>query len=220
MDTGTTIEYRHSEAVVIQKDKKYLFFKRLLDVVCSAIGIVILSPIFLIVPILIKLDSRGPAFFGQQRCGKDEKMFKMYKFRSMVYNAEELLDDLKGQNEQTGPVFKIKNDPRITRIGKFLRRTSIDELPQLFNILKGDMSLVGPRPPIPAEVREYNDYQRQRLLVRPGLTCYWQVMGRDSLGFDEWVDLDIKYIRDRSFWLDIKLIFKTFKAFLGDENAA
>lgn len=138
----------------------------------------------------------------------------------MVDNAEGLLYNLKDKNEQTGPVFKMKDDPRITRIGRFIRRTSIDELPQLFNILKGDMSIVGPRPPIVSEVAEYNNYQKLRLTVKPGLTCYWQVMGRNKIGFDEWVDLDIKYIQERNFWLDLKLIFRTFKVFLGDDNAA
>lgn len=220
LDGNTALKLGNPELVTVKDDNSYLFFKRLFDIVCSLFAIIVLSPVFIIVSILIKLDSRGPVFFIQDRCGKNGKIFKMLKFRSMVNNAEDLLDDLKDKNEQTGPVFKIKDDPRITKVGRFIRKTSIDELPQLFNILKGDMSIVGPRPPIVREVKEYNNYQRLRLTVKPGLTCYWQTMGRNTLGFDEWVELDIKYIQERNFWLDLKLIFKTFKVFLGDENAA
>ena len=138
----------------------------------------------------------------------------------MVTNAEDLLVNLQEFNEMDGPVFKIKNDPRITKVGKFIRKTSIDELPQLFNILKGDMSFVGPRPPIPSEVEQYNQYQIQRLLVKPGLTCIWQVSGRNTIGFDEWVEMDLQYIENRNLILDLKLIFKTFKVLLGDETAS
>lgn len=201
--------------------KGYLILKRVIDIICSSIGIILLSPVFIIVAIIIKLeDPKGSIFFGQERCGQFTKQFKMLKFRSMVYNAEELLEELQHLNEQTGPVFKIKEDPRITKVGKFIRKTSIDELPQLFNILKGDMSLVGPRPPIPREVEQYDAYQLQRLAVKPGLTCYWQVGGRNSIDFDGWVELDVKYIRERSTWLDIKLIFKTFFVLFGDDNAS
>ena len=199
----------------------YLFLKRFIDVVGSLLGILILSPIFLIVAIAIKVeDPKGSIFFGQDRNGKYPKIFKMYKFRSMVHNAEELLENLKEQNEMTGPVFKMKNDPRITKIGRFIRKTSIDELPQLFNILKGDMSFVGPRPPIPREVEEYDEYQLQRLAVKPGLTCYWQVSGRNNIDFDEWIELDLKYIRERNIFIDIKLILMTIPALLGDKNAS
>ena len=199
----------------------YLVSKRIIDIVGSLAGIILLSPLFLIVAILIKLeDPKGKVFFSQERNGKYPKTFKMYKFRSMVHNAEELLKDLMVKNEQTGPVFKINNDPRITKVGKFIRKTSIDELPQLFNVLKGDMSLVGPRPPIPHEVEQYNYYQMQRLFVKPGLTCIWQVSGRNNIGFDEWVEMDIEYIRTRNLWLDIKLIFKTVGVLFGDDNAS
>ncbi|HBM81114.1 MAG: sugar transferase [Clostridiales bacterium] len=220
MDVNNALKLEAVEETVASKGSIYLFFKRLFDIVCSLFAIIILSPLFIVTAILIKLDSNGPVFFIQKRCGKGAKEFNMLKFRSMVCNAEELLDNLKEKNEQTGPAFKIKDDPRITRVGKFIRKTSIDELPQLFNILKGDMSIVGPRPPLPREVKQYGPYEKLRLAVKPGLTCYWQVMGRDSIGFDEWVKLDIKYIQDRNFWLDLKLIFKTFKVFFGDENAA
>lgn len=199
----------------------YSVTKRLIDIVGSLCGIILLSPLFLIVAILIKLeDPKGKVFFAQERNGRYPKTFKMYKFRSMVHNAEELLKDLMDRNEQTGPVFKINDDPRITKVGKVIRRTSIDELPQLFNVLKGDMSLVGPRPPIPHEVDQYNSYQMQRLAVKPGLTCIWQVSGRNNIGFDEWVEMDIEYIKTRNLWLDIKLIFKTVGVLFGDDNAS
>lgn len=199
----------------------YSVTKRLIDIVGSLCGIILLSPLFLIVAILIKLeDPKGKVFFAQERNGRYPKTFKMYKFRSMVHNAEDLLKDLMDRNEQTGPVFKINDDPRITKVGKVIRRTSIDELPQLFNVLKGDMSLVGPRPPIPHEVDQYNSYQMQRLAVKPGLTCIWQVSGRNNIGFDEWVEMDIEYIKTRNLWLDIKLIFKTVGVLFGDDNAS
>ena len=199
----------------------YSVTKRLIDIVGSLCGIILLSPLFLIVAVLIKLeDPKGKIFFAQERNGRYPKTFKMYKFRSMVHNAEELLKDLMDRNEQTGPVFKINDDPRITKVGKFIRKTSIDELPQLFNVLKGDMSLVGPRPPIPREVEQYNSYQMQRLAVNPGLTCIWQVSGRNNIGFDEWVEMDIEYIKTRNLWLDIKLIFKTVGVLFGDDNAS
>ena len=199
----------------------YLFFKRTIDILGSGIGLIILSPIFILVALAIKIeDPKGNVFFVQERCGKNNKLFKMYKFRSMISNAEELLEELICENEMDGPVFKIKEDPRITRVGRFIRKTSIDELPQLFNILMGDMSIVGPRPAIPHEVAEYNEYQKQRLLVKPGLTCIWQVSGRNSIGFDEWVDMDLEYIEKRNLWMDIKLIFKTVGVLFGDDNAS
>lgn len=197
----------------------YLFLKRTMDIVLSIIGLILCIPLFAVVAIAIKLDSPGPIIFKQQRIGKDGEKFVMYKFRTMVANAEEILDKLLDENEATGPVFKIREDPRVTKIGKWLRKTSIDELPQLWNVLKGDMSLVGPRPPLPREVAEYNEYQKQRLLVKPGITCYWQVNGRSNLSFDEWVELDIKYIREQSLWTDIKLLFKTVGAVLKKDGA-
>ena len=207
--------------VLVKESILYSITKRLIDIVGSLCGIILLSPLFLIVAILIKLeDPKGKVFFAQERNGKYPKTFKMYKFRSMVHNAEDLLKDLMDRNEQTGPVFKINDDPRITKVGKVIRRTSIDELPQLFNVLKGDMSLVGPRPPIPHEVDQYNSYQMQRLAVKPGLTCIWQVSGRNNIGFDEWVEMDIEYIKTRNLWLDIKLIFKTVGVLFGDDNAS
>ena len=199
----------------------YLFLKRLIDIIGASLGLILASPIMLIVAILIKLeDPKGPIFFSQVRNGAYPKTFKMYKFRSMYIDAEERLEELMHLNEQSGPAFKIKDDPRITKIGKFIRKTSLDELPQLFNVLKGEMSLVGPRPAIPREVEQYTPYQKQRLLVKPGLTCIWQVSGRNNIGFDEWVELDIEYIKTRKLWLDIKLILLTIPAMLGDEYAS
>ena len=200
MDTKL-IKHASYEIIEPQNGILYLFAKRSIDILASLLGIICLSPVFFIVAIAIKLeDPKGKIFFSQPRCGKDNKVFSMYKFRSMVSNAEELLEELKTLNEMDGPVFKIKEDPRITKVGKFIRKTSIDELPQLFNVLKGDMSLVGPRPPIPHEVAEYNDYQMQRLLVKPGLTCIWQVSGRNTIGFDEWVEMDLDYIKNRNIY--------------------
>lgn len=198
----------------------YNFIKRVLDILCSLIGLIILFPILAIVAILIKVDSKGPILFSQKRVGLNGYIFKMYKFRSMVIDAEELKNRLKEQNEMSGPMFKIKNDPRITKIGRFIRKTSIDELPQLINILKGEMSLVGPRPSLPNEVLEFEPWMKRRLEVKPGLTCYWQVMGRNSIGFEEWMKLDVKYVKNRSFLLDLKLIFKTFFVLFGDEHAS
>ena len=198
---------REDERIQPKEGPIYLFFKRAMDIIGSLCGIILLSPLLIIVALAIKIeDPKGSIFFSQQRCGKDNKLFPMYKFRSMVSNAEELLEELMEHNEMDGPVFKIKDDPRITRVGKFIRKTSIDELPQLFNILRGDMSIVGPRPAIPHEVAEYSDYHKQRLLVKPGLTCIWQVSGRNSIGFEE--------------WMDIKLIFKTVGVLFGDEHAS
>ena len=214
-------EIREYEVIKPKEGIIYMFCKRAMDIIGSLAGIILLSPLLLIIAIAIKMeDPKGSIIFAQQRCGKDNKLFPMYKFRSMVSNAEELLEELMEHNEMDGPVFKIKDDPRITKVGKFIRKTSVDELPQLFNILRGDMSIVGPRPAIPHEVAEYNDYQRQRLLVKPGLTCIWQVSGRNSIGFDEWVDMDLEYIEKRNLWMDIKLIFKTVGVLFGDENAS
>lgn len=217
---NTALDHILTRTELYEEARYYSFLKRVFDIVCSFAAIIALSPLFLVVAVMIKLESKGPVFFIQTRCGRQAREFQMLKFRSMIWNAEMMLMDLKDMNEQKGPVFKIRNDPRITRVGKFLRRTSIDELPQLFNILKGDMSFVGPRPPIPAEAQKYSDYERQKMTVKPGLTCYWQIMGRNSIEFQEWIELDIKYIRDRSLWLDITLVLKTFKVFLGDENAS
>jgi exopolysaccharide biosynthesis polyprenyl glycosylphosphotransferase len=216
-----SIEIQHSHYKVVINDRKgYLIAKRLMDICGAVIGLVFLSWLFLIVAILIKLEDRkGPVIFKQVRVGKNGKEFYMYKFRSMVTNAEELLESLLHLNETTGAMFKMKDDPRVTKIGKFIRKTSIDELPQLWNVLKGEMSLVGPRPPLPREVAQYTDYDKQRLLVTPGCTGLWQVSGRNDLGFNEMVELDLKYIRERSLFYDIKIIFRTIKIMIRPNSA-
>ena len=210
------IEYKSEYS----KNMMYFVIKRIVDLLGSIIGLILLSPILIIIAITIKLDSKGPVFFIQERVGKDGQVFSMYKFRSMVIDAEEKLFGLKDKNEMSGPMFKMKDDPRITKVGKFIRKTSIDELPQLFNVLKGEMSLVGPRPNLPREVIKFTDYQKDKLLVKPGLTCYWQVTGRNNIDFEEWIELDIKYIKERNTWTDIKLIFKTVRVLFGDKNAS
>lgn len=207
--------------VLLPKDKKaYLFFKRLFDVIFSFLASVILFVPMVIVCLIIYIDSPGASpIYVQERVGKNGKTFKFYKFRSMVPDAEKMLESLLDKNEVDGPAFKIKNDPRITRFGRFIRRASIDELPQLWNVLKGDMSIVGPRPPIGREVALYNDYQKQRLLVTPGITCLWQIKPkRNSLNFNEWLELDLQYIKERNFWLDFKIIIKTIGAVCGLEG--
>lgn len=202
---------------ILRQDKRYWFLRRAQDILFSLIAIAVLWPFVLIVAIIIYIDSPGASpFFMQKRVGRDGVVFPFIKLRSMIPDAEAKLHTVLDQNEMTGPVFKIKEDPRITRIGKFIRKTSIDELPQLINVLRGDMSIVGPRPALPREVEQYDEYELQRLYVTPGLTCYWQIQNnRNSLTFDEWLELDLKYIRERSFWVDWKVIGKTVGAILG-----
>ncbi len=197
----------------------YRFAKRTFDITASLFALIVLSPVFLITALAIKLDSKGPVFFAQNRLGMKGKYFKMYKFRSMIVNAEQLLKQLESKNEVSGHMFKMRNDPRITRIGRIIRKTSIDELPQLVNVLKGDMSLVGPRPPLPGEVNKYDKWQDLRLSVRPGITGLWQVSGRNDIGFEEMIHLDLKYIRERNFLYDLKIILKTIPVLLGDSKA-
>ena len=198
----------------------YNFTKRFLDIIGAICGLLFSIPILLPIAIAIKLESNGPVVFSQTRIGKDGEKFRMYKLRSMVVNAEALKEDLYNQNEMSGPMFKIKDDPRITNVGRFIRKTSIDELPQLFNVLKGEMSLVGPRPSLPKEVEQFDEWMLKRLSIKPGLTCYWQVMGRNNIDFEDWMKLDIKYVANRSLILDLKLIFKTFLMLFGDKNAS
>ena len=204
----------------VKKRTAYRFFKRFFDIILSALGLIILAIPFLILSIVIFIDSPGASpLYTQVRVGKDGRTFKFYKFRSMVPNAEKKLEELLHKNEMEGPVFKMKDDPRITRVGRFIRRSSIDELPQLFNVLKGDMSLVGPRPPFMREVSQYNDEQMMRVSIKPGITCYWQIQPkRNSLSFDEWFELDMKYIKERSFFTDVKILFKTVRAVFGMEG--
>ena len=194
-----------------RNETAYLVCKRAFDIAASFCALVVLSPVFLIIYLIIYLDDpHGNPIFSQIRIGKNGKAFRFYKFRSMVVNAEDLLAGLQNQNEMSGPAFKMKNDPRVTKVGRFIRKTSLDELPQLWNVLKGDMSLVGPRPPLPNEVEQYTEEQKKRLSVTPGLTCYWQVQpSRNDLDFGEWFELDMKYLRERSMKTDIKIILQT-----------
>jgi len=195
----STVPQRHGE----------LLIKGGIDYLAAGAGLVLLSPLFLAIILLVKATSRGPAFFVQERCGLYGRTFNLFKFRTMVENAEELREELEQHNEVDGPVFKISKDPRITTIGKFLRKTSLDELPQLVNILMGHMSLVGPRPPIPAEVKQYDSWQRRRLSMKPGITCIWQVSGRNNIDFERWMQLDLAYIDNWSLLLDLKILLKT-----------
>lgn len=203
-----------------QEKPVYDFIKRVFDILLSGLAIILLSPLLLGLAIAVRSDG-GPAIYSQRRVGKNGKRFRIYKFRSMCVNADspEMLAKLAAMNEMDGPAFKIKNDPRITKVGRFIRRTSMDELPQLFNIFVGDMTIVGPRPPLKSEVRQYTEYQMQRLQVKQGLTCYWQCSGRNNINFDEWVELDLKYIRERSLWTDIKILFRTIPAVLSGDGA-
>lgn len=203
--------YSFNRDEVLTSKRFYWMGRRFQDIFFSLLALIVFAVPMLIVSLIIWIDSPGASpIFLQDRVGRDGKIFKLYKFRSMVPHAEEKLKEILHQNEMNGPVFKIKDDPRITHVGRFIRKTGIDELPQLINILKGEMSIVGPRPALPREVKEYNDYQRQRLYITPGLTCYWQVQpNRNDLSFDEWVELDLKYIQERNFWVDWKLIFLT-----------
>ncbi|MGL4731218.1 MAG: sugar transferase [Clostridium sp.] len=213
-------EQQYSQSIIKNNIRYYTFFKRIIDCIGALGGLIISSPILLIVGIAIKMESNGPILYSQERVGKDGKRFKMYKLRSMVVDADELKKELIKENEMSGPMFKIKSDPRVTKVGKLIRRTSIDELPQLYNVLKGDMSLVGPRPSLPNEVEKFEPWMLERLDVKPGLTCTWQVSGRNNIGFEDWMKLDIKYVRERNSLLDLKLIFKTVFVLFGDKNAS
>ena len=208
------------ETAVVQQRSAYLHIKRAQDVVLSLVGLVVLMPILLLIALIIVIESPGESpIFIQTRVGKNGKEFRFFKFRTMYPDAESHLEQLLAKNEMNGPVFKIKDDPRITKVGKILRRTSMDELPQLWNILKGDMSLVGPRPALPRETAQYDEEARKRLEVIPGLTCYWQIQPkRNSLSFEEWLALDMKYIRERSYLVDWKILFGTISAVLHMEG--
>lgn len=215
--SGSEQEHLLDRDTVLHEAGLYWAIRRTQDVLLSIGALLLLWPVMLVTAIVIVLDSPGAGpIFSQTRIGRDGKPFTFYKFRTMCPDAEAKLEALLPYNEMEGPAFKMKNDPRITRVGRFLRKTSIDELPQLWNVLRGEMSIVGPRPGLPREVEQYDDYARQRLLITPGLTCYWQIQdNRNDLSFDEWVELDVKYIRERSFLTDWKIIFKTFGAVLG-----
>lgn len=203
----------------VQSRYSYIFTKRILDIFFSLLGLIVLAPLFLIISIWIKLYDNGPVFYVQERVGLNGKKFKIYKFRSMYVNADLLLEKLKQKNEVQGPMFKIKHDPRVTSVGKFIRRTSIDELPQLVNVLKGDMSLVGPRPPLPSEVAQYSKYDLQRLWVIPGCTGLWQATERNNVGFDEMVNLDLEYIEKSNIFFDAKIVLMTIFVMINPNSA-
>lgn len=221
------MEYSEGKAGSIAIDieyqrRRYIYriTKRVFDFVASLMGLILLSPVFLIVAVAIKIDDpTGTVFYSQIRLGRHQKPFRMYKFRSMIAGADKLLENLLDENEVDGAMFKIKKDPRITKVGRFIRKYSIDELPQLLNVLLGQMSLVGPRPPLPREVREYTDYDKQRLTVKPGCTGLWQVTERNSVGFSEMVQLDLEYIVKRSALFDLYVLLKTVMVFFRPNGA-
>lgn len=204
----------------VEKSKFYHSLKRVLDILVALVGLILFSPLFFLLAILIKIeDPAGSVLFKQLRVGENGRTFYMYKFRSMVHNAESLLDTLVNMNEVSGPMFKMKKDPRITKVGYWIRKTSLDEFPQLINVLKGEMSLVGPRPPLPREVIVYTNHDIQRLMVRPGCTGIWQISGRSNVSFEEMVNLDLHYIQNRTLFLDLKIIVKTFFVLFGSKDA-
>lgn len=218
MNTGAKINKNEFSCSVYKPKPVYDFLKRIFDFLFSLIAIILFSPIFLVISIMIKIDDpKGTVIYVSDRVGKDGKIFKFYKFRSMCTDADIKYSDLLCTNETGGPTFKMKDDPRVTRVGKFIRKTSLDELPQLFNIIKGDMSFIGPRPPMLREVESYPDYPMERLSVLGGLSCYWQIMGRSSIDFKGMIELDLKYIKERSIITDVKILFLTIPAvFKGD----
>lgn len=204
----------------LRTKKRYWILRRGQDIFFSAVALLVLWPLMAVIALVIHIDDpHGSPFFSQVRCGRDGKLFKMHKFRSMYSDAEDRLAEILKDNEMDGPAFKIKDDPRITRVGRLIRKTSLDELPQLWNVLKGDMSIVGPRPALPREVELYNEEQKQRMYVTPGLTCYWQIQPRrNEISFDDWMAMDLKYIQERSFLVDWKIIFKTVVAVIRKEG--
>jgi len=206
--------------VKLKRKKLYELSKRIIDIIFSFIGLVVLSPLLLWIALRIYLEEPGkPIIFSQYRVGKNKQLFKMYKFRSMCVDAEKKLPTLLSKNEVEGAMFKMKDDPRVTKFGRFIRKTSLDELPQLWNVLKGEMSLVGPRPSLQREVSQYTKYDEQRLLVKPGCTGLWQINGRSNIGFSEMVMLDLEYIEKRSIYIDFKIIYRTFFVILRPEGA-
>mgnify|MGYP000896892858 CR=1 FL=1 len=210
-----TVAYRR-----VPENLVALGFKHLVDKTGAVIGILLAAPIMITAAIAIKLESRGPVFFKQTRSGANGRPFPLYKFRTMTADAERHKESLRDLNEMSGPVFKIKQDPRVTRVGRVLRKYSIDEIPQFFNILRGEMSLVGPRPPLPSEVANYEPWQRRKLAVKPGLTCIWQVSGRNQIDFEDWMRLDLEYIDNWSLWLDARILAKTVPTVLKGEGAS
>ena len=209
-----------NNTMVCAKEKKlYNVVKRVFDVVAAVVFLVLFFWVFIAVAIAIKLEDGGPVIYAHNRVGKGGKEFKFYKFRSMIIGADDVFEDIEDLNEVGDKLFKMKNDPRMTKVGRFIRKTSLDELPQIINIIKGEMSFVGPRPPLPREVNEYDDYSKQRLAVIGGLTCYWQISGRSNIDFKGMVELDLKYIRERGVITDLKILFKTIPAVIKGDGA-
>ena len=219
----TVLERTETESKTFQIPKSkpvYDAVKRVFDLVMAVLALVLLSPLFLVIAILIKKEDKGPVFYSQIRLTKGGREFRMYKFRSMYVGADKKLDELMARNEMTGPAFKIADDPRITKIGHFIRKTSIDELPQLVNVIRGDMSIIGPRPPLPREVAQYTPYQMHRLDVKTGLACLHECQGRsDNHDFDQWVEEDLEYIRKRGIFMDLKIVFMTIKVVISGKGA-
>ena len=208
-----------TSVLVLPRTVRYSHVKRLLDIVGSLLLIALFFPVFVLIALAVRLTSHGPIRYRCQRIGLGGKDFEFVKFRSMYVDAETRFETLRSDNEKDGPIFKMKHDPRITPVGRFLRKYSLDELPQLFNVLKGEMSLVGPRPPLPREVAQYDEFAMQRLSIKPGITCYWQIMGRSDLTFTEWMELDHKYMTEMSFWTDLKILLKTPWAVINGRGA-
>jgi len=205
--------------VVLNDTLAYIAGKRLFDLAVGLLVFVFVIPIVPLIALMIKLDSPGPVFYRQDRIGRGGRPFRFYKFRSMYREADRGRTELESRNEQEGPVFKIKADPRITPVGQFLRRSSVDEIPQIINVLRGEMSIVGPRPPLPVEVARYQPWHRRRLDVKPGITCLWQIAGRSQIGFDEWMRLDMEYLRTRSLRTDLAIFLKTLPAVMARRGA-
>jgi exopolysaccharide biosynthesis polyprenyl glycosylphosphotransferase len=212
-DGGETYEF------AVREGGGYAFCKRCFDLMAGLLVLTLLMPIIPLIALMIKLDSPGPVFYRQDRVGRGGRVFKFLKFRSMVRDAEERVAELSHMNEQSGPVFKIRSDPRITSVGRFLRRSSLDEIPQILNVIRGDMSIVGPRPPLPSEVGRYLPWHHRRLEVKPGITCLWQISGRSQISFDEWMRLDMEYLKTRSFRTDLLIFLKTIPAVIARRGA-
>jgi exopolysaccharide biosynthesis polyprenyl glycosylphosphotransferase len=209
-------------AIVVEsvpESTAYRIARRIFDLVLGSFILLLVAPVAPFLALMIRLDSRGPVLYRQTRVGLGGRCFTFYKFRSMYTGSDRKLEELAALNEQAGPIFKIREDPRITPVGRFLRRSSLDEIPQILNVLKGDMSIVGPRPALPAEVARYESWQRRRLDAKPGLTCLWQISGRSHIGFDEWMRLDLEYLRTRSMWTDVVILFKTVPAVMARRGA-
>lgn len=208
-----------SQNFAIREGFAYAAAKRVFDLFVASLALLLLVPIIPLIAVMIKLDSPGPVFFRQQRVGRAGRVFHFYKFRSMFAGADERKKEVEALNEQDGPVFKVRSDPRVTNVGRFLRRSSLDEIPQIFNVVKGEMSIVGPRPPLPSEVERYQPWHRRRLDVTPGITCLWQISGRSHLSFNEWMRLDIEYLKNRSMKTDLLIFFKTIPAVITRKGA-